>query len=185
MNTTTAAAQANVTVATIRKWARTGVITAAKTGRRWVIDAASLAYRINLPALLKPTKDPRMDLTATYTHTYAGHSEPTTITPQIKTRVRGDVTITSITGLAPLLTDHLATMAEPQRLHALEVLRTARIVITDTADEDEATGSTQTTSWADHGRLTTTYDATAGLPVAVVLNLAARLRASITATAAL
>jgi hypothetical protein len=50
MNTTTAAAQANVTVATIRTWCRRGVIAAVKTAGRWIIDAASLAARIAIGA---------------------------------------------------------------------------------------------------------------------------------------
>ncbi|MFB7222420.1 hypothetical protein [Streptomyces sp. NPDC056227] len=51
MNTTTAAAtKANVTVATIRGWARNGVITATKVAGRWVIDTASLAHRIAIGA---------------------------------------------------------------------------------------------------------------------------------------
>lgn len=57
MNTTTAAAQANVTVATIRNWCRRGVVSAIKTAGRWIIDAASLAYRITLgaaPMEIKP-----------------------------------------------------------------------------------------------------------------------------------
>ena len=48
MNTAAAAAQAHVTVATIRTWCRRGVVTATKTAGRWVIDAASLAYRTSL-----------------------------------------------------------------------------------------------------------------------------------------
>jgi hypothetical protein len=48
MNTTTAAAQANVTVATIRDWARRGIIAATKRAGRWIIDAASLAHRITI-----------------------------------------------------------------------------------------------------------------------------------------
>lgn len=51
MNTTTAAATANVTVATIRTWCRRGVITATKQAGRWVIDAASLTWRITLNTL--------------------------------------------------------------------------------------------------------------------------------------
>ncbi|MFF8589999.1 hypothetical protein ACF061_00925 [Streptomyces sp. NPDC015220] len=46
MNTTTAATQAHVTVATIRTWCRRGVITATKTAGQWVIDTASLNHRI-------------------------------------------------------------------------------------------------------------------------------------------
>lgn len=50
MNTTTAATEAHVTAATIRTWARRGVITATKTAGRWVIDATSLARRIAIGA---------------------------------------------------------------------------------------------------------------------------------------
>ncbi|MGW8851572.1 hypothetical protein ACWGNE_27810 [Streptomyces xiamenensis] len=46
MNTTTAAAQAKVTVATIRAWCRMGAVAAVKAAGRWVIEAASLARRI-------------------------------------------------------------------------------------------------------------------------------------------
>lgn len=51
MNTTTAATQANVTIATIRTWCRNGVITATKTAGRWIIDTASLAHRITIGTL--------------------------------------------------------------------------------------------------------------------------------------
>ncbi|MFB6805503.1 hypothetical protein [Streptomyces sp. NPDC056387] len=50
MNTTAAAAQAGVTVATIRTWARRGVVAAIKTAGRWIIDTASLARRIAIGA---------------------------------------------------------------------------------------------------------------------------------------
>src|SRR5690348_14784802 len=58
MNTTTAAAaqQAGVTVATIRTWCRTGAVAAIKQAGRWIIDTASLAYRIGLPALLRKAR---------------------------------------------------------------------------------------------------------------------------------
>ena len=48
MDTTTAATQASVTVATIRHWCRYGAVAAAKVAGRWVIEAASLARRIAL-----------------------------------------------------------------------------------------------------------------------------------------
>ncbi|MFI2078535.1 hypothetical protein [Streptomyces triculaminicus] len=51
MNTTAAATEAQVTVATIRTWCRRGVITATKTAGRWTIDAASLAHRITIGAM--------------------------------------------------------------------------------------------------------------------------------------
>jgi excisionase family DNA binding protein len=46
ITTATAAHQAHVTASTIRAWCRAGVIAAAKTGRRWIIEAASLRHRI-------------------------------------------------------------------------------------------------------------------------------------------
>lgn len=46
MNTTTAATQAQVTIATIRTWCRKGVVAAVKQAGRWIIDATSLAARI-------------------------------------------------------------------------------------------------------------------------------------------
>jgi hypothetical protein len=56
MNTTAAAAQAGVTVATIRAWARRGVIAATKTAGRWILDAASLAHRIAIGILKRRTQ---------------------------------------------------------------------------------------------------------------------------------
>lgn len=58
MNTTEAATQANVTVATIRGWARNGVITAAKVAGRWIIDTASLATRIAIGNMKRPAVKP-------------------------------------------------------------------------------------------------------------------------------
>lgn len=51
MNTTTAALEAHVTVATIRTWCRRGVVAAVKQAGRWVIDAASLAARVAIGAM--------------------------------------------------------------------------------------------------------------------------------------
>lgn len=50
MNTNAAAIEARVTVATIRTWARRGVIAATKTAGRWIIDTTSLARRIAIGA---------------------------------------------------------------------------------------------------------------------------------------
>ena len=46
MNTTAAALEAHVTVATIRAWCRIGAVTAVKKAGRWIVDTASLAARI-------------------------------------------------------------------------------------------------------------------------------------------
>ncbi|MFJ3839498.1 hypothetical protein ACIPY6_28880 [Streptomyces sp. NPDC090054] len=56
MNTITAATEAHVTVATIRTWARRGVIAATKAAGRWVINAASLARRIAIGAMKRPAR---------------------------------------------------------------------------------------------------------------------------------
>lgn len=56
MNTTTAATEAHVTVATIRTWARRGIIAATKVAGRWIIDTASLARRIAIGAMKRPAK---------------------------------------------------------------------------------------------------------------------------------
>jgi hypothetical protein len=64
MDTTTAATEAKVTVATIRNWARRGIIAATKTAGRWVIDAASLARRIEIGARRAARKAKKVVLTA-------------------------------------------------------------------------------------------------------------------------
>ncbi|MYU24662.1 helix-turn-helix domain-containing protein [Streptomyces sp. SID8352] len=56
MNTTTAATEAHVTVATIRDWCRRGVIAATKTAGRWVIDHVSLAARIAIGKMRRPAR---------------------------------------------------------------------------------------------------------------------------------
>ncbi|MEU6710030.1 hypothetical protein ABZ897_01010 [Nonomuraea sp. NPDC046802] len=61
MNTAAAAAQANVTVATIRAWCRRGVVAAVKLAGRWIVEARSLAHRITLG---KATMNPPLTLTA-------------------------------------------------------------------------------------------------------------------------
>lgn len=61
MNTTAAALQANVTVATIRAWCRRGAIAASKTAGRWVIDSVSLAARIAI-ATMRARKAKTVDL---------------------------------------------------------------------------------------------------------------------------
>lgn len=60
MNTTAAATEAHVTVATIRTWARRGIIAATKVAGRWIIDTASLARRIAIGAMLRPAKPARL-----------------------------------------------------------------------------------------------------------------------------
>lgn len=48
MDTTAAAHQAGITVATVRAWCRRNVIAAIKVAGRWIIDATSLARRIEI-----------------------------------------------------------------------------------------------------------------------------------------
>ncbi|MEU2510580.1 helix-turn-helix domain-containing protein [Streptomyces syringium] len=57
MDTATAATRAKVTVATIRRWCRQGVIAATKRAGRWNIDTISLARRIAIDAM-KTTRHP-------------------------------------------------------------------------------------------------------------------------------
>lgn len=54
MDTRTAAKAANVTAATIRTWCRRGAVAAAKVGRRWDVEEASLTHRIALSAKASP-----------------------------------------------------------------------------------------------------------------------------------
>ena len=56
MNTTLAASQAHVTVATIRTWCRLGAVAAVKQAGRWIVDAASLAARIAIGKMKRPAK---------------------------------------------------------------------------------------------------------------------------------
>jgi hypothetical protein len=56
MNTTTAAAQANVTIATIRTWCRIGAVASVKQAGCWIIDAASLTARIAIGKMKRPSK---------------------------------------------------------------------------------------------------------------------------------
>ncbi|MEU1134960.1 hypothetical protein ABZ383_34745 [Streptomyces sp. NPDC005900] len=56
MNTTAAAAEAHVTVATIRTWCRHGVVAAVKQAGRWTIDTASLTARIAIGKMKRPAR---------------------------------------------------------------------------------------------------------------------------------
>ncbi|MFI7096763.1 hypothetical protein [Streptomyces lydicus] len=171
MNTTAAAVQARVTVATIRTWCRRGVIAATKAAGKWVIDTASLAHRIALGA--RRRKETRMlDLSATYT-VDGGPRDGETITPKVTVRERRGHTVTTIRGLVPLLADRLDAIADlGDRLHTLEVLASASIVFSDEEGEFYTGG----VSTRDNGRLRTTYLGTPDLPVDVVLDLGEQLR---------
>ncbi|MFC9736197.1 helix-turn-helix domain-containing protein [Streptomyces hydrogenans] len=179
MNTTAAALQADVTIATIRTWCRRGVIAAAKQAGRWVIDAASLARRIAIGAMrTKPRKQAMIDLAATYTWTPAGRTSPVTVTPAVSTSVEKDGTITVVTGLAPLLADRIdAIEQDGDRLHALTVLARAEIVYCDTPDDAPFTGGGITS--LDRGQVVVQYAGTRDLPVDTVVDLALRLRAQL------
>lgn len=178
MNTTAAAAQAGVTVATIRTWCRAGVIAAAKRAGRWVIDTASLAHRIAIGARRARKQTPvTLDLNATYTAELPGYDGPVTITPAIKRRERNGQTLTKVTGIVPFFADKLnAIPALGDRLHAVTVLNSATIVICDTPDTDWDNDPQARES----GQLRTTYRG--GIPsitAADVLDLAERIRAAL------
>lgn len=179
MNTTSAALQANVTTDTIRTWCRRGVITATKQAGRWIVDTASLAARIAIGAMrTRKAKPVNVDLTASYTFTHAGATEPTTVTPTIKRRTTPHAGNTvTISGLIPLFADHFNAIADDgDRGHALTLFTGARIVITDTHDASWD-GDPQA---RDGGRLRTTYRGTVpGITIHDVLDLAERIRATL------
>ena len=56
MNTTAAALEANVTVATVRTWCRLGAVAAVKQAGRWIVDSASLAARIVIGKMKRPAR---------------------------------------------------------------------------------------------------------------------------------
>jgi hypothetical protein len=124
--------------------------------------------------------DQPLDLTASHTATYPGDTQPTTITPTIRTKVRNGVTLTIVSGLAPLLADQIDAIAdEGDRLHTLTVLRGDMLTIRDTPDDAMPDGVTGGCLYRDQGTLGTTYMGTRDLPAAVVLDLAERLRAQL------
>ena len=85
MNTTAAALQANVAVATIRTWCRRGVITATKTAGRWIIDTASLATRITIGAMKRPARYELLDDVIAAEAAQAGYySEPAALRTALK-----------------------------------------------------------------------------------------------------
>lgn len=178
MNTTAAATQAGVTIPTIRTWCRTGVVAAVKQAGKWVINAASLAARITIGQMR--TRKAAMDLTASYTFTRAGDTQPTTVAPKIRTRERDGVQITTVRTFAALLADRIdAITDDARRLHTLEALLGASIAIRSEADMTDEQGTDQFTTYRDYGRLATSYEGTSDLPVETVLDLAARLRAAL------
>jgi hypothetical protein len=56
MDTTAAALEARVTVATVRTWCRLGAVAAVKEAGRWIIDTASLAARIAIGKMKRPAR---------------------------------------------------------------------------------------------------------------------------------
>lgn len=161
MNTTAAAAEAQVTVATIRTWCRRGVIAAAKTAGRWVIDTVSLARRIAIGAMRTRKATPVIDLNG--------------VTVKRRTVRRTGANTTVLSNLAPLFTDRFNAIPDDgDRAHALNVFASAVIVISDQADGDWA-GDPQA---REDGRLRTSYRGDVpGISVADVLDIAVQIRA--------
>lgn len=177
MNTTAAALQAHVTVATIRTWARRGVIAATKTAGRWIIDTASLARRITIGNRRSRKQATMLDLAASITLPAANQYEgPQTYTPTIKERTnrRTNAHMTTVTNWFPLVADKLNSITdEGARIHAMNILATTSIVICDTPDADWA-GDPQA---REDGQLRTSY--TGNVPqvtIADALDLAAQIR---------
>ncbi|MEE1812631.1 hypothetical protein [Streptomyces sp. BE133] len=172
-----AATQAHVTVATIRTWCRRNVVSAVKSAGRWVIDSVSLARRIAIGAMrVRKQATPMIDLNASYTITLIADQGPITITPKVKRRTvrRTGQDITTVTGIVPLLADRIDTITDPgNRAHAVTVLQSASIVISDTYDAawDRQAGA------RDGGQLRTTYRGEIPqVTVDNVLDLAEQLR---------
>lgn len=181
MNTSAAATQANVTVATIRAWCRRGVVSAIKQAGRWIVDTSSLAARIAIGVMRDRKKDPMtgtIDLSASYTWTPAGASEAVTLTPAVNTRVKPGGTFTTVRNLAPLLADQInAIQDESARLHTLTVLSGAQIVFCDTPEDGEPLISGVT--FLDRGQVRIQYQGTSDLTVQTVADLAFKLRAQL------
>ena len=89
MNTTTAAAQAGVAVATIRTWCRRGIIAATKTAGRWDIDSISLTRRITIGALrarkAKPVTNPTGKIVQMRTGYYGVRGDAATLAAAYET----------------------------------------------------------------------------------------------------
>lgn len=164
MNTTTAALQAHVTVATIRTWCRRGAVAATKTAGRWIIDTASLTHRITIGAMRTRKQATVLDLSAA----------------TIKTRIRptGE-TITRVTNLPALLADKLDRIPDAgDRAHAVTFIERVCIVISDTPDA----GWDEEPNARHAGQVRTTYRG--GIPqitVADVLDLADQIRTQLAA----
>ena len=177
MNTTAAATQANVTVATIRTWCRNGVVTATKQAGRWIIDQASLAARIAIGAMrTRKAKPVTINLAGTYTHA------DTTVTTTVKTRTRPTgYTWTTVKGLAPLFADRLDSITDDgDRTAALIALQGSQITITDQTEDgpDEIVNGI---AFLDQGRLRVKHQATAAIPMDAVIDLAHQIRAQLAA----
>ncbi|HET6633719.1 MAG TPA: helix-turn-helix domain-containing protein [Streptomyces sp.] len=183
MDTSAAATQAHVTAATIRTWCRAGVIAATKTAGRWIIDAASLAARIAIGAMKRPARPEAhtmLDLTATYAAPVTPGEAPVTITPTVKRRQTPHAgNIIKISGIIPLLADKIDSIPDAgDRGHALNILRSAVIVISDRYDADwdgdpqaREGGQLRTTYRGDIPQITLTH----------VLDLADQLRTQLAA----
>lgn len=164
MNTTAAAAQANVTTATIRTWCRRNAIAAVKQAGRWIIDAASLAHRIAVGVMRARKQTAMLDLSAA--------------TIKTRTRPTGE-TITRVTGLPALLDDKLSQIADAgDRAHAATILERATIVISDTPDA----GWDEEPNARNAGQVRTTYRGEIpAVTVGDVLDLAEKIRAQLAA----
>jgi hypothetical protein len=163
MNTTAAALEAQVTVATIRTWCRRGVLSATKQAGRWIIDTASLAARIAIGAMRARKQAPVLDLSAA--------------TIKTRTRPNGE-TLTRVTNMSALLNDKLNEIADAgDRAHAATVLDGACIVISDTPDA----GWDEEPNARLAGQVRTTYRGELrSITVADVLDLAEKIRTQLT-----
>ncbi|MFI6341109.1 hypothetical protein [Streptomyces sp. NPDC050535] len=119
-----------------------------------------------------------MDLNVTYTVELPGDSEPRTITPVVKRRTCPDgEMLIIITGLAPLLADHVDGIADGgDRLQVLTLLQRARIVLSDRSDPEWEVLPPSGVTVREQGRIRVQYQDNTLLPVDRLLDLAVRLR---------
>ncbi|MEU6925532.1 hypothetical protein [Streptomyces sp. NPDC046631] len=178
VTTAAAAAQADVTTATIRIWCRRGVVAAVKKAGRWAVSTVSLARRIAIGAMRHRRMTggaPVIDLSTTMTYTIPeGPTKGARRTLKIRRRTQADGTESvSLRALLPLFAEHIAEADDPiDRFNARDALDGATIVYSETPSES----FTPLISTRDNGRIRTTYRGSRALSVDEVLDFAEQIR---------
>lgn len=185
MNTTTAATTAGVTIATIRTWCRIGAIAAVKRAGRWIIDVASLTRRIAIGAMRRRTRQEATTVTDWNTRLATPRTVPATdhdgrptqitVTPTVRDRERNGQRRISVTVL-PLLADQLATIDPQYRAFAADMLRGVKVELRENPDPRYSGDAMRhIAAHRREGRVRTTYNGDAILPIDTVLDLGEQL----------